>query len=180
MDVDALDSLALAITARLETHVGILGSKNARLKQNKDESNGEYKKRVKKFLQQREGNVDEQTNAEIGWKHEKGSRSENIPRRSFLEVPILNHAAELAGPKNNLVKWIAKSVEEGKDAKECWRLAYQDLGHLAEQVVQRAFEQSGPGWPANSEMTKALKGSSRPLIDTGQLRKSIMSRVVNK
>ena len=52
------------------------------------------------------------------------------------------------------------------------------LGLFAETLVQRAFETSGFGqWPALQSSTVKAKGSSAPLIDTGQLRRSISSEV---
>lgn len=109
-------------------------------------------------------------NAELGAVHEFGSYSKNIPARSFLRVPLMNNG-----------KKIIKSVEEkateafvNGDPKKAYRL----LGIAGEGIVQNAFETSGNGnWAPLKKSTIARKGSSMPLIDSGQLRRSISSEV---
>jgi phage gpG-like protein len=55
------------------------------------------------------------------------------------------------------------------------------LGISAENAVQLAFATRGFNqWQPNFLATILRKKSSSPLIDTGQLRRSITSKVVNK
>lgn len=115
---------------------------------------------------------DGESNAEIGLKMEFGSISEHIPARSFLRMPIESHAKELRDyvAKNQGIK---AALLKGDAVK-----ALNILGLKAEDIIRKAFESSGFGrWAANSPVTIALKGSSKPLIDTSQLRRVITHKV---
>lgn len=117
-----------------------------------------------------EGNL---TNAEIGIIHEKGSISGKIPRRSFIEMPLTLKLSRY-------IRAVGQKIVNGL-TKENLKKSYRDLGILAERIIDGAFSSAGFGrWPENTPSTIKNKGSSRPLIDTAQLRKSIASRVVNK
>ena len=52
-------------------------------------------------------------------------------------------------------------------------------GTQGENAVKGWFTNPKNNWAENAESTKKRKGSSKPLIDTGQLRKSI-THVVKK
>ena len=59
------------------------------------------------------------------------------------------------------------------------RGALKTLGVVAEGTIQKAFATGGWGeWPKLSPVTIRRKKSSKILIDTSQLRRSISSRVV--
>lgn len=152
-----MERVSASLANKLVARVGVLGQRGA---------------------SQHEGSKD--TNAQIGLKQEKGSITENIPPRSFLQMPLTRNAKEIFVTSRVIEKWMVQAVQAGKDPKEAWYLAYKDLGFSGEAVVQRAFEQSGPGWAPNSPMTIAMKGSDRPLIDTGELRRSVSSEVKTK
>jgi hypothetical protein len=172
LNTDKIEDIRSALLAKYKTEVGILGGKS-REKADDEKSS-------------------DMTNAEIGLVHEKGSYSRNIPRRSFLEVPMVDHAQELNVIRKTIWAEFQKSTIGLKKA-------YIDLGMHAQQIIQRAFDTSGDEkWPANKrpysklrlgkikmsdykKMTKEQKHErSRPLIDSGQLRASISSRVVAK
>ena len=114
------------------------------------------------------------TNSEIGVIHEFGSDTAGIPPRSFLRMPIETHSA-------NIIKAMktegVKAAVESLDAVKVFKI----LGVIAEGWVKTAFETGGFGkWAPLKEETKKAKGSSAPLIDTGQLRRSITSDVAKK
>ncbi len=114
------------------------------------------------------------TNAEIGVIQEFGSQSRNIPPRSFLRMPIEVRGATIM---QQLGKRRTRDKIESGDIVG----VYRDLGLAGEAVVQGAFASAGFGrWPANAPSTVVAKGSSAPLIDTGQLRRAITSDVVRK
>lgn len=48
----------------------------------------------------------------------------------------------------------------------------QALAKALLEEVQKKFDQGSPDWPTLSMVTQELKGSSQPLVDTGQLRDS--------
>lgn len=109
-------------------------------------------------------------NAEIGIVHEMGSQSNQVPARSFLRMPLETKSREITQFAQNNKGMIA----EGKVVK-----FFELLGIKAEAIIQEAFASRGFGnWSPNTPATIAKKGSSAPLIDTGELRKSISSEVM--
>lgn len=114
------------------------------------------------------------TNAEIGLVHEFGSKTQGIPERSFLKLPLEMKRKELM---KVLDSGAAKAAFEANDTEKIFEL----LGLKAEEIIQGAFESGGYGmWPALSQITVKKKGSSAILIDEGELRRAIISDVVNK
>lgn len=114
------------------------------------------------------------TNAEIGLIHILGSFTHNIPIRDFLLMPIQTKRDEIR--KFFGQKEIRAMVEKGQILEVIER-----FGFFAETIVQRAFVTAGFGqWPALQPETIRRKGSSKPLIDTGQLRRAISSDVVTE
>lgn len=114
------------------------------------------------------------TNADIGAKHEFGSFSENIPRRSFLKDPLELKRQELL---NDISKYILSNTTKDGGGD----IILRTLGILAEGIVKEAFGTGGYGlWQPLTQTTINKKGSSSILIDSGQLRKSITSRVDKK
>jgi hypothetical protein len=166
IDVEKLSAIGDGFGQKLATQVGILGAKA----HNRKEAGAMKKGGGHKITR----DPSELTNAEIGLKHEKGSFSENIPRRSFLEMPLVTKANALLRIKDYL--W--RQFETGK---RDYRTIYKQLGYMAEVIIQRAFATRGFGtWRPNSARTIEQKGSDAPLIDTAQLRRSVTSRVVTR
>ena len=115
---------------------------------------------------------DGMTNVQIGTIHEFGSITRNIPARSFLRMPLEEHVWE----------WVKKNKDKYNRLLETGSLEkwYAALGFEAERIVDEAFSSSGYGrWQKLKPQTIKRKGSSMPLIDTGQLRASISSQVIN-
>lgn len=109
------------------------------------------------------------TNAIIGLEHEFGSITKKIPSRSFLRMPLFDKLNMDLIKSSNITKYIM----EGK-----LEIFLKMLGVLGENIVQTAFETSGFGkWKPLSIITILKKKSSKILIDTAQLRKSITSRI---
>jgi phage gpG-like protein len=110
------------------------------------------------------------SNALIGAVHEFGSVSRHIPERSFLRAPMATH---LKKEVDKSAPRIARAFADGTP-----EIAFAILGKKGEKVSKAAFDTSNDGkWPANAPDTISEKGSDRPLIDTGQLRRSISSDV---
>ena len=114
------------------------------------------------------------SNAEIGAIHEFGSLSDKIPRRSFLQDTFFYK-------KDDLVKQVGQIIEAGlafEMTTEQVRKIYKLIGVYGEALVQEAFETGGFGkWKPLSQETINNKGSSSILIDTGEMRKKITSRI---
>lgn len=162
---------ALEVGKRARVRVGILGENAKRV----NDANG-------------------MNNPTLGAVHEFGSKTHNIPARSFLRVPLT----------------FRLPAEVDKIGREVWRAlvlkrglteALKALGVLAESIVQRGFETGGYGkwapwsrrYAREREMQarvarpahngKAGKGFIGPirlaiLIKSGELRQAITSRVV--
>lgn len=113
---------------------------------------------------------EEITNAEIALVHEFGSPAANIPERSFLRSTVdANREAY-----HKAIDRVAQHKLDGKDTS-------QELDRLGMRVaadVKRTI-QAGIDPPLQPE-TIARKGSSKPLVDTGQLITSVSHRVVEK
>lgn len=171
-DIEKLIKIQEEMKKKYVTRVGILGQKNSRVPMLTGESHERYQLRVRKILRDKAdiGQSQEKTNAEIGLEHEMGVMSKHIPRRSFLEMPLT-----LKMP--NYARTFADQLMKAIDDRNI-KPVYVDLGIKGEQVVQLAFASRGFGqWQANSAATIKRKGSSSPLIDTAQLRRSITSDV---
>lgn len=117
------------------------------------------------------------TNAQIGFINEFGrlQGKPKIPARSFLNMPLRLYLAEFLKRHSGMTgKELEKAIQRG----EAEKLATK-LGLIAEEVVQTAFATRGFGnWAPNAPMTVEKKGSDSPLIDTGELRRSISSEVI--
>ncbi len=167
IDTDRLEEIRSALMAKYVTRVGILGSKTQR--HPTVTTRAGIRKAGRGYIPQ--------TNAEIGLLHEKGSLSLRIPRRSFLEMPLVLKSEGLMAIRNKL--WSAFIA--GDRTRERLKDAYRNLGLLAERIIQAAFETRGFGhWAPDSPVTIRRKGSEMPLIDTGMLRRSISSDVISK
>lgn len=117
-------------------------------------------------------NVEGLNNAEIGLRNEFGVLSERIPERSFLRMPLLERLPKTL-EKVARKDWITALIQHGK-----LKLLH-NLGVAGEGAVYDAFATKGFGkWKPNTPYTVMMKGSSRPLIDHGELRQSISSEVV--
>lgn len=113
---------------------------------------------------------EEFTNAEIALVHEFGSPAMNIPERSFLRSTVdANREAY-----HKAIERIAQHKLDGKDTSQ----EIERLGLRGAADVKRTI-QAGIDPPLKPE-TIARKGSSKPLVDTGQLISSIAHRVVGK
>jgi len=106
---------------------------------------------------------------EIGATQEFGSPSKNVPERSFVRIPLDNAKADYF----KFLKRQGINILNGKTTTDD---AIEKLGVWGQTVIKKSFTNNN--WEANSETTIALKGSSRPLIDRGQLRQAITWEVI--
>lgn len=106
------------------------------------------------------------TMSELGEIHEFGL---GVPRRSF----IADWADETIEKKKAQIRAMAKAVVQGKI--ESVEIGLERLGNLYVAEVQARIVAHIP--PPLAESTIARKGSSTPLVDTGQLKSAITYRV---
>ena len=143
--------------------VGIFGNKTTRGATSPNKAKNGGLRKVFKVPQVK-------TNAEIGFLHEFGSESGTIPMRSFLRMPLAIKSKEILA---DAFKGAAELLAKGQIKQILAR-----LGVACEKQIQLAFASSGFGqWKPDAPLTVAIKGSSTPLIDTAQLRRSIASQV---
>ena len=105
------------------------------------------------------------TNQQVGTWHEFGTGK--IPKRSFIRDTFDINRADF----NKRLKKVAAVVLDGADP----RLKMARFGLYAEGVIKKRIAAGIP--PALADVTIKRKGSSKPLIHTGQLRNSIASEV---
>lgn len=98
---------------------------------------------------------------------EHGSPLWQIPPRPVLEPAIEDKKAPIA----KQLREAAKAAFDGnmQGAENRLHMA----GMVAENAAKGWFEDPKNGWPPNSPKTIARKGSDSPMIDTGEMRKSI-------
>lgn len=161
-NLEGLKILAMELSKKGTIQVGIFGSKGNRLEAGEKKKQGGHKT-IK-------GSQADETNAEIGLLMEVGSVSKHIPPRSFLQMPLRLHGDEIMKDAKAEVSALANPGGIMKFLKV--------VGVACENVIQQAFATRGFGyWAKNAPLTIASKGSDSPLIDTGQLRRAIASRV---
>jgi hypothetical protein len=134
-------------------------------------SSGDYKNEEQKkadgTLNDSEGNKNPPTPitmAQLASVHEFGSADGTIPERSFMRSAIDKHSKEL----KRLTHKAAYNASMGHVTKK------QALGLICQKMTgwfQDEIEAGVP--PPNKPATIARKGSSKTLIDTGQLKNSI-------
>ena len=112
------------------------------------------------------------TNAELMFIHTNGSPINNIPARPVIEPAIEDDKDRLA----SMMEGAFLSAEKGDTDGALKKLKL--AGMRAQNVCRAWFTNPKNGWAPNSPRTaarKRAKGSTdpKPLIDTGELRKSI-------
>lgn len=106
-------------------------------------------------------------NAELAFLHTEGSPAQRIPARPFLQPSIMAEKEEIA---KRQIKVIQAAL---KGDVQLSIVEIEKLGEMARQNAYDWFKDPRNNWPPNAPMTIRLKGSDQPLIDTGNLRKSI-------
>ena len=103
--------------------------------------------------------------------HVLGAPSRGIPQRDPLRPPLIANAQRYS---DLLALGLKNALSDGTDPK----LVYEKIGIVATNDVYDYFVTGN--FKALSEKTIKAKGSSKPLIDTEELRGSITYEVRNK
>lgn len=104
--------------------------------------------------------------AQIGYIHEFGAAT--IPERSFIRSTINGQSKDI----KKIAREQYKLVLNGKTTTE---KGLGILGAFTAGLIQETFTSND--WEPNTDKTQQRKGSTTPLIDTGQLRQSISYKV---
>lgn len=165
LSTKGIESLLQESQKRFIVHVGILGSKGSSPRQETVEDEKGGHKAGKK--------ASPSSNADIGLAHEKGVKSKNLPRRSWLVEPLTDFLPEYFNKLGAEV--IQNAVTNQVES------SYVELGEVCEQIIFKGFETGGYGkWKALKASTIRAKRSSAILIDTAQLKKSVTSTVLTE
>jgi hypothetical protein len=111
----------------------------------------------------------EATNAQLVYLHTNGSPLRGIPAR-----PIIEPALAASDNKQLITKQLgeaARAVLAHKPDQTSQHL--NQAGILGSNAAKRWFTDSRNGWAPDAPSTIKRKGSDRPLVDTGQMRRSI-------
>lgn len=113
------------------------------------------------------------TNAQLLYIHTNGSPVNKIPPRPVIEPAI-------SDDKENIGEIFKKATQKAMEGNiEGMRGELERAGLRGENVSKGWFTNPKNGWQPNLPVTINRKASSRPLIDTGELRKSI-THVIRK
>ncbi len=111
----------------------------------------------------------EMTNAQILAVNTQGSPLRGLPAR-----PLLEPAMEDPENKEKVNRHLLQAAKQGVQGNSGGFLQeLERAGMVAQNLVRAWFVNSKNNWPPLSPVTIEAKGSDRPLIDTGQLRKAI-------
>lgn len=106
-------------------------------------------------------------NAQLLYIHTNGSDLQGIPKRPVIEPAIKASEDKI----NKILGEAAKLSLEGNISQA--KLKLKEAGLLGANASRAWFTDPRNNWPPNSLTTIKRKGSSKPLIDTGQMRKAI-------
>jgi hypothetical protein len=106
-------------------------------------------------------------NAELLFIHTNGSPVNGIPPRPVLEPAIKRYSERVTDP----IKKAVDAAVAGR--KRDIMPALEMAGFEGQNVARSYFTDATNEWPPNNPETIERKGSSRPLIDTDEMRKSI-------
>lgn len=106
-------------------------------------------------------------NANIMAIMEAGSPIKNIPPRDVFKACNKKHSKQINNYMTQIVSDIVAGNTERADA------LMEELALRLESWYKAFFVDPENGWAPNAPSTIAAKGSDKPLIDTGELRKSI-------
>lgn len=110
------------------------------------------------------------TNAELLFVHTNGSPLRNIPARPVIEPAIQDKPTRYA-----IMERLKSATLHALDGD--YDSLYKELemaGMIGQNASRAWFTNPKNGWAPNSPATIKAKGSDKPLIDTGTLRKSII------
>ena len=108
------------------------------------------------------GYDDGSTIAEVAFYNEFGTA--RIPERSFIRSTFNEQ-------RDTFIKFMGSEAAKSLEGKQSMDTTIQRVGIKAQSEILKKFRDND--WDPNAPYTIAKKGSSTPLIDSGQLRQSI-------
>lgn len=181
---DKMDVLRNAVKEiqKLEVYVGIPEAGSER-KDSSEVSNAElvymhtHGVRQLAMINEMQGDMD--SGATYSKAHQMYIQANGSPLWKTPPRPIIEPAIE--NSKDKIADQLAKVATKALDGdSQGAKAQLEKAGMLGQNVVRAWFVDPANNWPANSPKTIALKGSDKPLIDTGELRKAITYVVGDK
>ena len=119
-----------------------------------------------KATRKKDGKVN---NAQLMFIHTNGSPLKKIPKR-----PVIEPAIEASGNKEPITEELGEAAHAILDSDpEAARQHLKRAGMTGQNAARAWFTDPRNHWQKNSKETIQRKGSDRPLIDTGEMRKAI-------
>lgn len=166
-DDSGLQNLLKAMSGDGSVRIGVFGGEHMEAGQKRKIGSDQGRLGGRKQTKTKSG----MTNAEVGFLMEYGAPQRKIPSRSWLRMPIMSKINQIV---KDSARGFSEAVKTG-DSKKFLTI----VGINAEKWIELAFDTRGFGsWAANRPSTIERKNSDTPLIDTGQLRRSVTSMVV--
>lgn len=108
-------------------------------------------------------------NAELLFIHTHGSPLRGIPAR-----PVLEPALEEKTTRLTIIQYLKRAIEYYlNDDLVKMKKELERAGMIGQNAARGWFVNPNNGWAPNKPATIKAKGSDRPLIDTGEMRKAI-------
>lgn len=127
----------------------------------------ERSKKLKRLMSSAEGEI---RNAQLLFVHTHGSMAMGIPAR-----PVIEPAIEFPSNKQAITEELNIAAKKQLDDKHSEAVnAMKRAGQEGQNAARDWFTNPANSWAPNKPETIRRKGSSRPLIDTGILRSSII------
>ena len=127
---------------------------------------GKMSKRAKKLVDTSSQPI---SNAELLFIFSNGSPLHGQPAR-----PVIEPAIEQPETAERIARALAAASTAALDGNEAGMMdALDRAGTIGERAAKRWFTDSRNGWAENADSTIRAKGSDRPGIDTGQMRRAI-------
>lgn len=98
-----------------------------------------------------------------------------MPERPFMRLALRQNKDKYASMLGTEARSVLRTIIRGGDAASAKKRALRRLGVEAQGDIRESITDLSS--PPNSPLTIQLKGSSSPLIDTGQMRKAVTWRV---
>ncbi len=125
------------------------------------------------------------TTRKVKGKYEKGSYKKRssaanlvrIPARSFIRSTTDENDGWKKETEKAFENIIDQSLKNNISSENIVKNSLALIGIKAKGDIVDKLKKGDPSWPPNSEATKKMKKSSKPLFDTGLLRRSIQYEI---
>lgn len=108
---------------------------------------------------------------DVGFTHEFGYDPRNIPERSFMRTSF-DQKSEFIAAKQQ------EAIDKVREGLATPRAALAELADEGVEIIKEKINTEDPSWDKLSDVTVAKKGTSKMLVETGQMINSMQSKVI--